>query len=75
MRNLQLAGLEGTDDGDDGLFPIRTVATVTRVNPVTLRAWERRYGLVCPRRTGPGSIYMASASDRGRPWHLSIWPR
>jgi hypothetical protein len=26
------------------LYPIRTVATLTGVNPVTLRAWERRYG-------------------------------
>ena len=26
------------------LYPIGTVADVTGVNPITLRAWERRYG-------------------------------
>ena len=39
---------------EDALFPIRTVSTLTRVNPVTLRAWERRYGLVRPLRTPKG---------------------
>lgn len=37
-----------------GMYPIRTVALRTGVNPVTLRAWERRYGLVRPRRTASG---------------------
>ncbi len=36
------------------LLPIRDVARLTGVNPVTLRAWERRYGLVVPQRTGKG---------------------
>lgn len=36
------------------LFPIRTVATLTGVNPITLRAWERRHGLVVPVRTESG---------------------
>jgi len=35
-------------------FPIRTVAAVTGVNAVTLRAWERRYGLFKPLRTPKG---------------------
>ena len=38
----------------DGLFPIREVARLTGVNPVTLRAWERRYGLIQPTRTESG---------------------
>ena len=38
----------------DGLLPIRTVASLTGVNPVTLRAWERRYKLVMPHRTPKG---------------------
>lgn len=38
----------------DELFPIRTVSTLTGVNPVTLRAWERRYGIVQPQRTPKG---------------------
>lgn len=37
-----------------GLLPIREVARQTGVNPVTLRAWERRYGLIVPRRTPKG---------------------
>jgi len=36
------------------LYPIRTVASLTGVNPITLRAWERRYGLVKPVRTAGG---------------------
>ncbi|WP_200257610.1 MerR family transcriptional regulator, partial [Halorhodospira neutriphila] len=36
------------------IYPIRTVARVTGVNPVTLRAWERRYGLLQPQRTAKG---------------------
>lgn len=37
-----------------GYLPIREVARNTGVNPVTLRAWERRYGLVVPHRTPKG---------------------
>ncbi|WP_043307149.1 MerR family transcriptional regulator [Pseudomonas sp. ML96] len=37
-----------------GYLPIREVARSTGVNPVTLRAWERRYGLVVPHRTAKG---------------------
>lgn len=36
------------------LFPIREVSRLTGVNPVTLRAWERRYGLIQPARTESG---------------------
>lgn len=38
----------------DDCFPIRTVSAITGVNAVTLRAWERRYGLVKPQRTAKG---------------------
>lgn len=37
-----------------GLLPIRDVARSTGVNAVTLRAWERRYGLIVPQRTPKG---------------------
>jgi len=37
-----------------GLFPIRTVASLTGVNSITLRAWEKRYGLIQPVRTAKG---------------------
>ncbi|MFC0268975.1 MerR family transcriptional regulator [Kushneria aurantia] len=36
------------------LYPIREVSRLTGVNSVTLRAWERRYGLIQPRRTPKG---------------------
>lgn len=45
-------------DPDDGSWPmtyrIKRVAHLTGINPATLRAWERRYGLVAPDRTGSG---------------------
>jgi DNA-binding transcriptional MerR regulator len=39
---------------ETALFPIGTVSEQTGVNTVTLRAWERRYGLLKPRRTPKG---------------------
>lgn len=41
-------------DQATGFFPIRTVSDITGVNSVTLRAWERRYGLIKPHRTAKG---------------------
>ena len=38
----------------EGLYPIRTVSSLTGVNSITLRAWERRYGLIKPVRTPKG---------------------
>ena len=38
----------------NGLFPIREVSRLTGINPVTLRAWERRYGFIEPKRTNSG---------------------
>ena len=35
-------------------FPIRELSARTQVNTVTLRAWERRYGLLNPKRTAKG---------------------
>ncbi|MBT8131818.1 MAG: MerR family DNA-binding transcriptional regulator, partial [Gammaproteobacteria bacterium] len=42
------------ESGLDDLYPIRTVVSLTGINAVTLRAWERRYGLVKPKRTAKG---------------------
>lgn len=39
---------------NEGMYPMRTIASLTGVNPVTLRAWERRYGLIKPQRTSKG---------------------
>jgi DNA-binding transcriptional MerR regulator len=38
----------------EGLIPIRTLSSLTGVNSVTLRAWERRYNLIKPVRTPKG---------------------
>jgi MerR family transcriptional regulator, light-induced transcriptional regulator len=35
-------------------LPIRVIASLTGVNAITLRAWERRYGLIRPLRTAKG---------------------
>lgn len=53
---------EWRDAGSGGLFPIRVVAQLTGINPVTIRAWERRYGLVRPSRT-PGGHRLYSQVD------------
>ncbi|MEE8118147.1 MAG: MerR family transcriptional regulator [Gammaproteobacteria bacterium] len=50
---------------ETGWFPIRTVASLTGVKPVTLRAWERRYQLLAPRRTEKGHrLYSRHDIDR-----------
>ena len=48
--------LSVTESGaeSNGLFPIREVSRLTGINPVTLRAWERRYGFIEPKRTNSG---------------------
>ena len=47
------------------LFPIRTVSSLTGVNVITLRAWERRYGLIKPVRTPTGHrLYRREDIDR-----------
>lgn len=43
-----------TDSETEGAVPIREVSRRTGVNSVTLRAWERRYGLLKPLRTAKG---------------------
>ncbi|MGE8495876.1 MAG: MerR family transcriptional regulator [Pseudomonas sp.] len=60
MTTQDLGQDQAVDDGATGdpqqpdLLPIRDVARITGVNPVTLRAWERRYGLIVPHRTPKG---------------------
>jgi DNA-binding transcriptional MerR regulator len=51
----------------EDLFPIREVSRLTGVNPVTLRAWERRYGLIQPTRTDSGHrLYSMTDIERVR---------
>ncbi len=61
FKHHELTGLtmkENLDNllpaSEEGLYPIRTVSEVTGVNAITLRAWERRYGLFKPQRTPKG---------------------
>ena len=49
-KNSSLEDLPASDE----LYPIRTVSSLTGVNSITLRAWERRYGLIKPVRTPKG---------------------
>lgn len=53
-------------------LPIRDVAQRTGVNPVTLRAWERRYGLLKPARTGKGHR-LYSEGDVARIEEILAW--
>ena len=46
-------------------YTIRAACALTGLNPNTLRAWERRYGLVRPERTPSGyRLYTANDLDR-----------
>jgi DNA-binding transcriptional MerR regulator len=58
MDELTHSPAPGGDDYQaalaQGYVPIREVARITGVNAVTLRAWERRYGLIVPHRTPKG---------------------
>jgi DNA-binding transcriptional MerR regulator len=49
-----MAAMPLSSPDPQALFPIRTVSELTGVNAITLRAWERRYGLIQPQRTEKG---------------------
>lgn len=60
---------EGSERGPHrpGLYPIRTVSRLTGVPAVTLRAWERRHGILHPTRTDKGHrLYTEGDVDRVR---------
>lgn len=63
---------KATHPSDTPLYPIREVSRLTGVNSVTLRAWERRYGLICPRRTPKGHRLYAQ-DDIARIEHILQW--
>jgi DNA-binding transcriptional MerR regulator len=49
------------------IYPIRTVAHLTGVNPRRIRAWEDQYHLLTPARTGGGHrLYSEEDVDRIR---------
>src|SRR5262245_48819949 len=48
-------------------LPIRAISSLTGVKPMTLRAWERRYGLIRPQRTPKGQrVYTHQHVERIR---------
>jgi DNA-binding transcriptional MerR regulator len=57
-QNAQAKNQQALDEsvllGSSEYFPIRELSLRTGVNSVTLRAWERRYGLLKPKRTEKG---------------------
>lgn len=53
-------------------LPIREVSRQTGVNAVTLRAWERRYGLIVPHRTPKGHRLYSDAHVQ-RVMHILTW--
>lgn len=54
------------------MVPIREVSRLTGINTVTLRAWERRYGLVNPQRTSKGHR-LYSLADVKRVQLIQSW--
>lgn len=60
------------DLNEADLYPIREVSRLTGVNPVTLRAWERRYGLLVPHRT-PSGHRLYSMADIERVRSVMSW--
>jgi DNA-binding transcriptional MerR regulator len=55
-KNKQVKMITVDDENQvlENQFPIRQLSARTQVNTVTLRAWERRYGLLKPQRTAKG---------------------
>ena len=57
---------------DQALYPIREVSEQTGVNSVTLRAWQRRFGLLNPQRTAKGHR-LYSEQDIARVKEIVSW--
>lgn len=52
--HINARSVQKTEDTGVDLFPIRVLSEKTGVGASTLRAWERRYGLLKPERTPKG---------------------
>lgn len=57
---------------DEQQYSIRELSEITGVNAVTLRAWERRYGLLKPARSGKGHRYY-TANDVATVRNILVW--
>lgn len=67
-----IADIEGDQVSAVDAVPIREISRATGVNTVTLRAWERRYGLLIPRRTNKGHR-LYSHADIDRVKEIQVW--
>ncbi len=74
MMKLDSAVIESalSDQPEDALVPIREISRATGINTVTLRAWERRYGLLIPQRTAKGHR-LYSLADINRVKDIQVW--
>lgn len=54
------------------MVPIRDISQATGVNTVTLRAWERRYGLLVPQRT-PKGHRLYTRDDIQKVRDIQVW--
>lgn len=59
-------------DCEKQYYAIKEVSEITGVNSVTLRAWQRRYGLLNPKRTEKGHR-LYSEQDIERIRHILFW--
>ena len=57
---------------DASLVAIGEISRLTGINSVTLRAWERRYGLLKPQRTHKGHR-LYSQADVTRVREIQTW--
>ena len=60
------------DSNQDSFLPIREISRLTGINTVTLRAWERRYGLLKPQRTEKGHR-LYTQDDLNRIQQVQYW--
>jgi MerR family transcriptional regulator, light-induced transcriptional regulator len=60
------------DSNQDQYLPIREISRLTGINTVTLRAWERRYGLLKPQRTEKGHR-LYTQDDLNRIQQVQYW--
>lgn len=64
--------IDAADISFGDAVPIREISRITGVNTVTLRAWERRYGLLIPQRTTKGHR-LYSRADIDRVKEIQLW--
>ena len=72
MRGGDLDVRPMTHTAEPARYPIRAVSKLTGIAIDTLRAWERRYGAVTPRRDDRGRMYTDADVTRLRLLHQAV---